>query len=288
MRSTTVRKLGFWLFFAAPAAIGGAFAGCGSSSSGASDDSSIDASGIDASGIDTSLADSSGGGDTGTDTGGGGPCAAGKTYVDPDSGATLPVPSPQVINAKMIGCPGAVYWKDRDSLCAPSCRACSAAEWVSGHGNVAPQYHYWTSSDLGWKGGFRAGFICYAGELDASPGYYSPAYCSSDPFIRDGGLVPDGGGDTYDGGIVDTGETPMRVCTSNPSQPPFAEPQYDALGNQCNWTRCIYGNEPEPVDAGPDAAFDAGYVDPDAAPPSFDFMGGCEDNYTAGTLCCCP
>ena len=286
MKSTAIRNLGFWLFFAVPAMVGGAFAGCGSSSSGASDDSSV----TDASGVDTSFADSSSSGDTGAgaDTGGGGLCAAGKTYVDLDSGATLAVPPPQVINAHMVGCPGTVYWKDRDSLCAPSCRACSAQEWVSGHGNVAPQYHYWTSSDLGWDGRFRPGFICYAGELDASPGYFSPSFCASDPFVIDGGLVPDGGGAIFDGGFVDTGETPMRVCTTNPSQDPFAEPQYDALGNQCNWARCIYGDAPEPTDAGPDAAFDAGYVDPDAAPPSFDFMGGCEDNYTAGTLCCCP
>ena len=285
MNSTRTRRLGILALVAIPWTIALAFAGCGSSSSGASDDSSA----TDASGTDTSLLADSSPFDTGIADSAAPLCAAGKTYVDPDSGTTLPVPAPQVINAKMIGCPGAVYWKDRDSLCAPSCRACSAAEWVSGHGNVAPQYHYWTSSDLGWNGGFHAGFICYAGELDASPGFYPPAYCASDPFIIDGGLVPDGGGAVYDGGTIDTGETPMRVCTTNPEQGPFAEPQYDALGNQCNWARCVYGNMPEPpADAGPDASFDAGYVDPDAAPPSFDFMGGCEDNYTAGTLCCCP
>ena len=46
---------------------------------------------------------------------------------------------------------------------------------------------------------------------------------------------------------------PMRVCAGNP----------DALGNTCNWLAC-------------------GYLTP--APKHF--FGGCNDNPTAGTLCC--
>lgn len=269
------------------AAAAAAFAGCGSSSDGSGDDTG---GGNDAS-TDTSITpgDASGGSDTGAPDSGPTFCANGKTYVDPDSGASLPVPSAQVFGAHMAGCPGTVYWRDRDSLCAPSCRSCTAAEWVAGHGTSAPTYDYWTSSDLGWSGGFRAGGLCYAGELDAGDNVttYQPSFCES-VLILDGGLVPDGGGDVFDGGLVDTGETPMRVCTPNPSSPLFQYRQTDALGNECNWVRCIYGFEPVPQDAGPDASFDAGYVDPDAAPPAFDDMGGCEDNFTAGTLCCCP
>lgn len=70
----------------------------------------------------------------------------------------------------------------------------------------------------------------------------------------------------------------MRVCAPATAGDPFTDPQLDSLGNQCNWVRCAYGTTEALPAAGPDA-------DPDAAPIlSFDYMGGCEDNYTAGTL----
>jgi len=52
------------------------------------------------------------------------------------------------------------------------------------------------------------------------------------------------------------GGSPMRVCTDS---------GVDPEGSRCNWTGCGF----------------------DAASPSYHF-GGCDDNLTSGTLCCCP
>jgi hypothetical protein len=166
-------------------------------------------------------------------------------------------PSPQVFSAQMAGCPGVVYWNERATLCAPTCSPCSASQWVAQRGSIAPAYDYWTNDDLGYAGSFGAGQACLAYPLDGGPDAAVPNACSSSD--------------------LDAGPTPMRVCTDDPADPPFTYGQLDPLGNVCNWSRCAYGTDASVPDAGPDAA-----------PPGFDYLGGCDDNLTAGTLCCCP
>jgi hypothetical protein len=184
------------------------------------------------------------------------------TTATHDGGAVGPIPNPapQIFGAQMAGCPGVVLWNDRATLCGPTCAPCGAAQWVAQRGSIAPAYDYWTNDDLGYGGEFQPGQACLAFPFDGGPDAAVPFECSS----SDG----------------DGGPTPMRVCSNDPADPPFTEPQPDPLGNICNWSRCAYGSSATVPDAGPDA-------DPDAA-PSFDYFGGCDNNVTAGTLCCCP
>jgi hypothetical protein len=266
-----VHRLGFFGLIATSLALSLAFVGCGSSSDGSSDDSA----GSDASSqTDTSLADSSSGDtglgtDTGADSGPIVPCAPGSTYVDVDGG-THPTPPPQSFGAHMTGCPGTVRFDDRATLCGASCAPCSADQWVAMHGTAKPSYNYWTNDNLNYSGEFTPGSECYAtlhAVQDGDAGIPYVEACGSEIDLDDGGTE-----------IV---TAPMRVCYSNDSDP-FGD-QLDPLGNECNWTRCALGLGEEIIDAGADADADV-----DAAPPSFDSMGGCDDNYTAGTLCCCP
>ena len=53
----------------------------------------------------------------------------------------------------MTGCQGGVTFNNRASLCAPSCRACTAAEYVAHRGAIAPTGNYWTNDILNNSGG---------------------------------------------------------------------------------------------------------------------------------------
>jgi hypothetical protein len=79
-----------------------------------------------------------------------------------------------------------------------------------------------------------------------------PAWCEA---VVGGGQgcrgTLDDGGDTYD---------PMRVCV-----PKSGGDSKDPEGNWCTWTDCgLNGKQPD------------------------EYFGGCIDDQTAGTLCCCP
>ena len=272
------RRLGF-LAVTAIFSVGiAAFAGCGSSSDGASDDSND--SGMN---TDVTVSDSSPGSDSSSDSSTRAFCATGKTWTDADGGVH-PVPAPQVFSSDMAGCPGQVLWPDRTSLCAPSCRTCSAAEWVAKHGTALPAYHFWTNDDLGYSGAYKPGYECFATSAtdvgDSGAQYVSTCFTEAD--YPDGGVILDDGGNE----IAADADAPMRVCYDDPDAAnPFGEGTFDSLGNECNWTRCTYGLGPALIiEAGPDGAIDTA----DASHPNFDSMGGCEDNRTAGTLCCCP
>lgn len=84
----------------------------------------------------------------------------------------------------MVGCAGTVHWSSRDTLCSPGWSACSAAEWVSLRGGVAPTHNFWTSDALHYFG-------------------YDPGVC---------GVTLTGGG------TCDPHDAPMRVC-AGPSDP---------------------------------------------------------------------
>ncbi len=188
-------------------------------------------------------------------------CASDLVIVDagPDADAIAPA-APQSFDSKMAGCPGVVAYADRATLCAASCAPCSAQDWVIHHGNVAPAYDYWTDDNLGYGGNFESGEACTASPYPADAAAPGPGPCYG--LLSDGGSFPD----------------PMRVCIDNNANP-YAGLSQDGLGNECNWNKCAYETDlstPTVVDAGPDAA-----------PPVFDHMGGCDDNDTAGTLCCC-
>jgi hypothetical protein len=228
---------------------------------------------------DSSTGDSSGP-DSATDAGEDGSserlvtfCAPSVPFYDtlPDGGDAGEVDaSPQVFSATMAGCPCAVYWSQRAALCGTSCTPCSTAQWVAQHGSIAPAFDYWTNDDLGYGGDFGSGTFCTAYFVEAGANL-----CSND----EGDVVRAGVGDDAS---VDSGvdPSPMRVCYSDPVNHPYASVP-DPLGNGCNWNDCAYGPDAALPDAGPDAGLDAAAL-------VFDYMGGCDDNLTAGTLCCCP
>lgn len=70
---------------------------------------------------------------------------------------------------------------------------------------------------------------------------------------------------------------PFRVCIDGDGSVDaagFSLASIDTSGNRCNFTQCGYSDGGDAGDAG------------DAKPPNFHF-GGCSNNPTAGTLCCC-
>ncbi len=139
----------------------------------------------------------------------------------------------------MAGCPGTVYWNARDSLCAPTCRSCTAQEWVAMHGTTAPAYHYWTSDDLGWSAEFQRRDVCYASSLDAGPDAEGPDYCFSDLIIIDGGFD---GSDTFDGGLVDSGELPCAFA--RPRLPAIHSPILSSTHSETNATGFVAHTAP--------------------------------------------
>jgi hypothetical protein len=77
--------------------------------------------------------------------------------------------------------------------------------------------------------------------------------------ILDGGNLCGAGGDAGD-------FAPFRVCLpANPFPDGGFTSLKDPEGNVCNWSDCGFGT-----------------VSPD------EFFGGCANDFTAGTLCCCP
>jgi hypothetical protein len=138
----------------------------------------------------------------------------------------------------MFGCPGNVFWEDRNDLCGGKCTACPASRWASTNGVVAPQHHYWTNDLLGYSGSDNNCSVFVTADVP----------CQS--------YVPDSG---VDGGWI---ASPMRVCVSGDGG---FDGVSDPEGNLCNWSNCGY----------------------DAATPNA-YFGGCGNNPTAGTLCCCP
>jgi hypothetical protein len=60
----------------------------------------------------------------------------------------------------MHGCKGKVKWPSRATLCGVGFHVCSADEWVSDRGGVAPSYNYWVDDDL--VGGGTLETACYA------------------------------------------------------------------------------------------------------------------------------
>lgn len=52
----------------------------------------------------------------------------------------------------MVGCKGKVRFEERQALCAPGWRVCSAKEWIRLSHGEAPTYNYWTNDNLGYKG----------------------------------------------------------------------------------------------------------------------------------------
>ncbi len=84
-----------------------------------------------------------------------------------------------------------------------------------------------------------------------------------------------------DGGDTDScGANPMRVCMDGDGGiMSYERSSTDINGNNCNWTHCDYGDE---LDAG----FVADATAADASVPNLHF-GGCLNNLTAGSLCCC-
>lgn len=266
------RNIGFLAVLTIPAIALVSFAGCGGGDDNGGGDDSNPLGGHDASVIDGSPVKEDGGREAAPP-----PCATGLTYVDSEGGMQSNPPS-QTFGGGMNGCPGRVLFRDRATLCGPTCRVCSASEWVAKRGGDAPMYDYWTDDTLGYAGNFDPGGICYAGELDASvdAGQVPGFMCQADSYPLDGGTLPDGA--PVDAGIFDPGATSMRVCTTTGSANPYDYYQTDALGNTCIWIRCAFGDH---VATYPDAGADA-------APPNFDYMGGCANDYTAGTLCCCP
>jgi hypothetical protein len=238
---------------------------CSSSSSSAGDDSSIPTD--SGSQTDSTIINNDSGSpvDSGSpDAGSKKYCASDETIVDagPDADAIAPA-FPQIFDSKMAGCPGVVAFTDRATLCAASCTPCSAQDWVLNHGAIAPAYDYWTNDNLGYGGEFEPGIACTANTFPADAAAPGPDTCETSS-------LPDGG----------VALNPMRVCVDElTAADPFTDPSIDGLGNECNWSRCAFETDltvPVVADAGPDAA-----------PPSFDHMGGCDDNLTAGTLCCC-
>ncbi|MEO7114005.1 MAG: hypothetical protein ABI183_26430 [Polyangiaceae bacterium] len=249
--------------FVVPALAAIGVAACSGSSSG--DDSSI--SSDSGSQTDSTVAADTGPinpNEAGVDAGPKKYCASDSFIVDagPDADAIAPA-VPQQFDSKMAGCPGIVGFVDRASLCGPTCTPCGAEDWVNHHGSTPPLYNYWTNDDLGYNGGFASGETCSASLIDdaAAP---QPPYICDEPFSDGGTLFQ-----------------PMRVCANHSIvdvEAPFGT-QSDPLGNTCNWGRCAFsldGGAPDYIDAGIDAA-----------PPVFDYLGGCSDNLTAGTLCCC-
>ncbi len=123
----------------------------------------------------------------------------------------------------VYGCAGKVSFAQKQTLCAPGVRVCTANEWVAQRGTLAPTHNYWTADALRY-GGTASG--CFG-----SPSLFVGA----------------------DGCPGDPTPSPMRVCAA----------ASDPLGNTCTWVGC--GLE--------------------AASPS-EYFGGCQDNDTAGALCC--
>lgn len=188
-------------------------------------------------------------------------CASDSVIVDAGPDAAYPPATPQQFDSKMAGCPGSVYWSDRATLCAASCTPCGAQDWILHHGNIAPTYDYWTNDNLGYGGEFEQGFACTGTPFPADAAAPQPEECESE--LPDGGEMP----------------SPMRVCIDGDAATPYEGDPLDPIGNFCNWDKCAYETDltvPVIADAGPDAAV-----------PVFDHVGGCDDNPTAGTLCCC-
>jgi hypothetical protein len=120
-----------------------------------------------------------------------------------------------VYAAGMVGCPGAVTWANRNSLCSAGYHAASANEWQMLSGVLTPPtppatfipplHDYWTNDNLGYTGS-------------------GTSSCAAvDPLNEQGNA---------DYGNPCPANQPMRVCTSSGT---------DAEGNQCNWTNCGFG-----------------------------------------------
>lgn len=252
--------------------------GCGGDDT--TDTSDPDASTLDGGGgddattsQDTGAGDDGASPDTGTDAGAdvhtlpAQPCRsfpvvdagdAGDADTDAGDAAPLTVPSGplQSFSGTMAGCAGSVTFADRAALCnaAVGCAPCNAAQWVANAGGQAPTHQYWVDEALRYSG---SEYACGATlEADAAaPNTYTCSPASQ----------------------------PMRVCVDGDGGVPgngYARASIDSNGNTCNWTHCDFGGPIDFLDAG-----DGG----DATPPTKNLhFGGCNNNPTAGTLCCCP
>jgi hypothetical protein len=169
-----------------------------------------------------------------------------------DAGATdASADAFQVFGGSMYGCRGAVTYPNRATLCRTGCTPCTAADWMAKSQNIAPTHQYWTDDLLQYAGGGPPNDCFAAGPSDS--------------------------------GVTSTCSVltaPMRVCMDGPldagdsdavAMYPYSSVDID--NNVCNWTGCAY----LPSDAG---------VVPDASQNLH--FGGCDDDLTAGTLCCCP
>lgn len=85
----------------------------------------------------------------------------------PSAIACVPGSTEQVVASDVRGCSGTVTWADRDALCAPGWRVCTAEEWWVAHGGTtAPDFNYWTDDPLRWNGSGPG--ACFADETVGS------------------------------------------------------------------------------------------------------------------------
>jgi hypothetical protein len=112
----------------------------------------------------------------------------------------------------MQGCAGSVYYIDRGNLCGNG-HVCSAAEWLSNYGGVAPKHHFWVNDDLLYSigTGYQSGH-CFA--TNSTTGSSACGTVAS----------PSG-----------TSDKPMRVCDDCGSS---AGSCTDPEGNTCTWVDC--------------------------------------------------
>ena len=68
----------------------------------------------------------------------------------------------------MLGCPGAVSFADKASLCGPGFSPCSVDQWMSRRAGQVPHHHYWTIDD------FKIVFTSRDGLTNSC--YYSKSY----------------------------------------------------------------------------------------------------------------
>jgi hypothetical protein len=106
----------------------------------------------------------------------------------------------QVFPGGAVGCAGTATFHDRNGLCASGWKACTATEWVTRRGGIAPTHHYWTDDNLNF-GGPNSG-TCFVSTTAGN-------FCGEN--------------------------TPMRVCTEISSDPYY---KFDPEGNLCNWVNC--------------------------------------------------